>query len=172
MSSKYTCGICGKEFTPRIRTERYCSAECREQAMLKIKRESSRRSRAKNKVTHSLVCKICGSHFNSTRINSAFCSLECKKEDKRIRRKKRDDRLRELGIRKKRDKAKYKKIKEPIIKPCDCKRKKAPETDLNVNKVIAYLRLPAEKRREHFDKLTKKEKDYAKKLFLQDGYSC
>lgn len=172
MSSKYTCAICGKEFIPRIITEKYCSPECRWKAHLIQKREESRRYRAKRRVSHKVVCRICGKEFTTDRANTTVCSKECKYKDKLARDRRCEARKRELGILPPKRVRVRKPKSEKEVKKSEPKPMKVVVADLNIDKVIAFMQLSPERRRANFDKLTKKEKDYAKKLFLQDGYSC
>ena len=72
-----TCRWCGKEFTPKRTTQRYCGVPCRMEAMLERRKWR--------------ICLRCGKAFRPTRTERRFCSDTC-----RIRHH--DDLRRKTGI--------------------------------------------------------------------------
>lgn len=64
---KKVCEYCGKEFTARNITERFCCSDCRESYHKEEKKE------------YKNVCDYCGKEFIANSKNVKYCSDECRK---------------------------------------------------------------------------------------------
>ena len=76
------CSRCGKLFTPTEKATRYCSKECKYQAILENNRASAKRNGYKQTETYKRMknndpkyCKWCGKPFFAAQ--SKYCSEEC-----------------------------------------------------------------------------------------------
>lgn len=72
--NKKVCSVCGSEFTPTGRNQKYCSPECAHKALLELhpKRDLTR------------YCKVCGTEFIPRTYNQKYCSKECSREAESI----------------------------------------------------------------------------------------
>ena len=72
------CEICGAEFEPKCKTQRYCSrAECKREGL----RRWQRANRKALKLQSVMKCEICGAEFEPKRKTQRYCSrAECKRE--------------------------------------------------------------------------------------------
>lgn len=61
------CSVCGKEFIPKRKDQKWCCKECKNEY-----RNSKRR-----KPVLSKECKFCGKTFNTAKESQVFCSKEC-----------------------------------------------------------------------------------------------
>lgn len=80
VGSKIKCKHCGKEFTVRFTTEKYCCRACyKEACAIKIAQSNyeAREKRAKKAVVLDKVCVICGTPFLTKRKNVVCCSGKC-----------------------------------------------------------------------------------------------
>lgn len=76
------CPICGKIFTPKKSSGKYCSGTCRDAAY-------KRRLRAKLfAVRKDIVCPICGNTFTPKNSRGVYCSRNCLAKAVRLRNRK------------------------------------------------------------------------------------
>lgn len=79
MREKINCDICNKEFTPRTKSVKRCSAECRKKAkhiQYKNAKEGNQFKQAKRN------CDVCGKEFIAKNYQQLRCSKKCSKEHK------------------------------------------------------------------------------------------
>lgn len=80
--SARACPICGKIFTPKKSSGKYCSGTCRDAAY-------KRRLRAKLlAVRKDIVCPICGNTFTPKNSRGVYCSRNCLAKAVRLRNRK------------------------------------------------------------------------------------
>lgn len=70
----FTCQACGKEFTAKQATAKYCSKKCRNKAYWQ-----------QCKKAYSHTCVSCGKEFTSSMPNAKCCSDECRRKHKSVR---------------------------------------------------------------------------------------
>lgn len=74
-----TCKWCGKQFNKKYHTQKYCSNDCREEALHEQKKEYDQLYR--KVVEHSTgVCNYCGSSYLRKHESQIYCSDQCKKK--------------------------------------------------------------------------------------------
>ncbi len=84
------CKQCGKEFTARLVTERYCSKACYyEKQAIRMAEYNyiTNEKRSKKTVVHNRVCIVCGAPFQTKRVKNLCCSGKCDYECKKNKNK-------------------------------------------------------------------------------------
>ena len=75
--TKRVCGICGKEFTPKHHSSKYCSHECAREAQ-NINARRFYNDRERKVAKHKANCLYCGMVFVADGRKTTFCSTKCK----------------------------------------------------------------------------------------------
>ena len=73
------CKNCGREFDPRHKLQKYCSAECAQAVKLAQNREYKR---CQQIGPVAVKCAVCGKEFTARATNIKTCSAECRKKYK------------------------------------------------------------------------------------------
>lgn len=76
MQVEKECLICGKKFLSHLKSKKYCSAECSE--------EADRRRHKKYLVgekVYKKICANCGKEFETAKSTKVYCSIECKRAE-------------------------------------------------------------------------------------------
>ncbi len=80
------CRLCKKPFVPPHGSRRYCSPECRAEAVVIRHRESWRTEHKTSEHRKPvMVCAICGADFAPDDLRKKYCCEECRLEGRRIR---------------------------------------------------------------------------------------
>lgn len=90
LGSVIKCKHCGKEFTARLVTERYCSKACYyEKQAIRMAEYNyiTNEKRSKKTVVHNRVCIVCGAPFQTKRTKNLCCSGKCDYEYKKNKNK-------------------------------------------------------------------------------------
>lgn len=69
------CKWCGKQFNKKYHTQKYCSNDCREEALHEQKKEYDNQ----HKKHSTLVCAYCGSRFIQEHGSQIYCNDQCRK---------------------------------------------------------------------------------------------
>lgn len=72
------CVICGKEFTPKAVSQKYCCDKCKGEGLRRVKEQYKKRLAIKK-------CPICNKKFKPNTSTQKYCSVECRAKSMQIK---------------------------------------------------------------------------------------